>query len=146
MLDRRMFRRATRMKKRGNQSRYPHAHCYTTPPKPFLPRSPQHAGLPRTLYPVLLTTQAREIPGSSRRDEPHNRDDLDWEWPEKCARGSACIQNQPTPVTKTTGMENVTDRVEDNEAEGPHTGEPGWTPEPSQPIPEDKLDGPDLTL
>ena len=43
-------------------------------------------------------------------------------------------------------MENVTDRVEDNEAEGPHTGEPGWTPEPSQPIPEDKLDGPDLTL
>jgi len=40
----------------------------------------------------------------------------------------------------------VTDHLEDSEAEGPHTGESGRTPEPSQPIPENELDGPDLTL
>jgi len=34
-------------------------------------------------------------------------------------------------------MENVTDHLEDNEAAGLQTEEPGWTPdEPSQPIPE----------
>eukprot|EP01042_Synura_sphagnicola_P000081 gene81-81_t len=53
-----------------------------------------------------LPTQARDIHGSSRRDEPHNRDVLDWEWPEKCARGRVCIQNQPTPVTEPNGTRN----------------------------------------
>jgi len=35
------------------------------------------------------------------------------------------------------------DHLEDSEEEAPHTGEPSWTPESSQPISENELDGTD---
>jgi len=43
-------------------------------------------------------------------------------------------------------LQNVTDHLVDNKAEGSHTGEPGWTQELSQPISENELDRPDLKL
>jgi len=64
--------------------------------------------------------------GTSRGDEPYNRENLDWERPETCVRGRVCIQNPPQPVSETNGIRNVTYPLA-----GPHTGESGWSPAPS---------------
>ena len=78
---------------------------------------------------IEIPTQARDNHGTSGRDEPYNREDLDdWERPEKCVRGRVCIQSPLQPVSETNGIRNVTDLLA-----GPNTGESGWTPAPSPP-------------